>query len=174
MGDLGDEWTTQPVGDRCPENGSVGVGRLLPEEDEIGLLALEGASQHVARRDQIGARSGIVGDEHGPVSTHRECLAERIDRLRGPERDHHDLASVRLFESESLLHRVHVGCVEGTLARPVEPVRRGVDPPHRGRIGNLLDANGDLHNTSLEEPSGRVARFEREPDHGDLRVAHPG
>ena len=45
----------QPLGHRGPEHGATAVGRLLPEQHEVGRLALEHAGEHAARRDQVGA-----------------------------------------------------------------------------------------------------------------------
>ena len=82
LGRLRDQRQAQPVGDGGPEDGAVRVGRLLPEEDEVGAFALERLRQHAAGGDEIGARRALVADEHGAVGAHRERLAQRVERAR--------------------------------------------------------------------------------------------
>ena len=104
--DLRDQRPAKPVGDGGPEDGAVGVARLLAEEDEIGLLALERLREHVARRHEVGARGRIVGDEQRPVGPHRERLAQRVDGLRGPDEATTTSPSLRLLDPERLLDGV--------------------------------------------------------------------
>jgi hypothetical protein len=37
----GDDRASEPISDRGPEDGAVGVARLLAEQDEVHALALE-------------------------------------------------------------------------------------------------------------------------------------
>jgi hypothetical protein len=58
--------------------------------------------------------------------------------------DADDLAALRVLDPKRLLDRGQVGGVERRLARAVEPFGRRVDPLLDGRVGHLLDADGDL------------------------------
>ena len=53
----------------------------------------------------------------------------------------------RILEPKCLLDGIRVEPVQGTFTRPVEPFRAGVDPAIA--LGNLLDADGDLHAAGL-------------------------
>ena len=46
----------QAVGDSRPQDGAVGIARLLSEEDKVGAFALECLAEHAARRDEVGPR----------------------------------------------------------------------------------------------------------------------
>jgi hypothetical protein len=144
-----DQRSAQAVGDRRPENRAVGVGRLLPEEDEVCRLALERRGEGAARRNEIRACSRFVRDEHGAVDAHGKGLAERLRGLRRPERDGDHLAfAARLLEPQRLLDGVRVEAVEGRLAGAVEAPGRRIDAL-RGSLRNLLDADRDLHRSPL-------------------------
>ncbi len=159
LGDLRDHRPPEPIGDGGPEHGAVAVAGLLPEQHEVGRLALERHGERVARRHEVRPGCGVVGDEDRPVGAHRERLAQRLERLLGPEGEHDDLAALRLLEPERLLDGVHVGGVQRALAASLEPAGRVVEPLHRGCIGNLLHADDDLHevdSSAARERGGAV------------------
>ena len=123
---LRDDRQPQPVRDGGPEDGAVGVVRLLAEQDQIGALALERLRERRAGGDEIGAGRPLVGDEHRAVGTHREGLAQGVLRLRRAERDEDDLAlAAGVLQTEGLLDRVGVKRVERPLAGAVEPLGLG-------------------------------------------------
>ena len=140
---LRDDRPAEPLGDRRPEDGAVGVGGLLAEQDEVGVLLLERRREQPARRDEVGARGRVVGDEHGAVGAHRERLAQRVERLLRPERDGDDLGVGVALEAQRLLDRVRVEVVERALAGAVEALRAGIEAARP--LGHVLDADGDLH-----------------------------
>ncbi len=76
---MGDDRQAQTVGDGRPEDGPVGVARLLAEEDEVRAFALEGGGEDAAGGDQVGAFGRLVGDEHGAIGAHRKRAAERFE-----------------------------------------------------------------------------------------------
>ena len=48
----------KPLGNRGPQHGPAAVGRLLPEQDQIGAFLLERARERVARAQEIRALEG--------------------------------------------------------------------------------------------------------------------
>ena len=161
LGGLRDDGAAQPLGDRGPEHGAVGVGGLLAEEHEVGALALERLREDRARRDEIRARGARVGDEHGAVGAHRERLAERVGGLLGPERDDDDLGVGVALEPQRLLDGVRVEVVERPLAGTVEALRARIEPA--GPFGDVLHADGDLHDRGRSYIPGDCHRLRLRP-----------
>src|SRR5204862_4986927 len=126
-----------------PEDGAVGVGRLLAEEDELGLLARERAREDLARGDEIGAGRSLVADEDGAVGAHGERLAERVGGPLRADRDDDHLVVAVALQPQRLLDGVRVEVVERSLTRPVEALRAGIDPALSLR--DVLDADSNLH-----------------------------
>src|SRR6266540_2388214 len=139
----------QAVRNGGPEDGAVGVARLLAEQDHVGCLAFERLRKRETRRHEVRARGGGVADEHGAVGAHREPLAQRVESALGPQRHEHDLAlAARLFHAQRLLDRVRVERVQRPLTGAVEPLGRGIEALCL-RLGHLLHAYGDLHRAGL-------------------------
>src|SRR6185437_9866965 len=93
---------------------------------------------------EIRARGTLVGDEHGAIGTHCQRLPQCVLRLRGPHRHEHDLARAPgVLQPEGFLDGVRVKRVERPLTRAIETLRVRVDPARA--LGDLLDADGDLH-----------------------------
>ena len=100
------------------------------------------------RSEPAAASSETRTARSAPIAS---ALRSESSAFVGPERDDDDLAAVRLLDPERLLDGVDVGRVERALARPVEPVGRGVEPSDGGCVGNLLHTDGDLHVRSLDD-----------------------
>ena len=97
----------------------------------------------VATRSDPASR--LVGDEHGAVCSHRETLAQGFGCPFWTHGDENDLALAgRVAQAQSLLDRVRVERIETGLAGAVETHRAGIDAL-RPALGNLLDADGNLH-----------------------------
>ena len=149
----------EAVCDRRPQHRAVRVAGLLPEQDQVRALALERLRQRIARGNEVGSCRRFVADEDRPVRAHRQSLAQRVLGLRRPHRDEDDFAlSGRILQPEGLLDRIGVEGVQRTLARAVEPLGSG---SIRRSLGNLLDADGDLHSRhdSTEADLGRDACY---------------
>ena len=89
---LGDHREPQAVGHGCGQHRAVRIAPLLAEEDEVGALALERLGERPSRGDEIRARERLVGEMYGPIGADRECLAERVRRLRRPHEERDDLS----------------------------------------------------------------------------------
>ncbi len=148
-GGLRDERKSEAIRDCRPEHGTVGLGSLLTEDDEIGLLALENAGENSACRQKIRSNQRVGGHKHGPIGPHSERLAQRGHCPLGPHREHDDFSSGRRSDAQSLLDSGEVPRVQRSLARPVDSPGRGVESSRGRRIGNLLDADRDLHGGEL-------------------------
>ena len=146
LGDLRDQRPLQPVGDRGPEHGAIGVVCLLAEEHEVGALALERGREHAAGGDEVRACGALVADEQDPVGAHCEGLAHGLERALRPKGNDHDLTVAGgISQFQRLLDRMDVELVQRPLAGAVEPLRLRIEPPLGGRFGHVLGANGDLH-----------------------------
>ncbi len=136
----------QLLGDRRPEAGATAVGRLLAEQHEIRVFVRERAGKRDGRLQHVRVLERRIRDQDCAVRTHRQRLPQGVHRLFGAHRDDDDLALAgRLLELEALLDRVRVEVGDHELARAVETLRRGIDPPSGGRVGHGFHAHGDLH-----------------------------
>ena len=122
--------------------------------------------------ERVGTRERRVGDEDRLGRTHRERGAQAGDLVVRGHRDQRDLATARgVDELQRHLDAVAVGLVEDELAAAVERVV-GRERARHSRVGNLLDADGDVHATPVRgrEPArGRRSeepRFCQSPRHG--------
>ncbi len=81
-----------------------------------------------------------------PGRPHGECPSDRLFSGVGPQEERHDLAAHLLGETEAGLERVLVALVD--LGRDPGRIDRfpvGRDPEPRVALGDLLDADEDLH-----------------------------
>ena len=147
LGDLRDQRALQPVGDRGPEHGAVGVVRLLAEEDEVGALALERGREHAAGGDEVRAGGGLVARRarRGRRPSRAPCASPRapspgpsetITTSPSPAASFSFSASSTAFASN------------GFSAPSPERSSRFVEGSMRrvgGRLRDVLGADGDLH-----------------------------
>ena len=154
VGHLRHDRPLEVVGDGRGHDVAVGVGGLLAEQHEVGVLLAEDRGEHVRRPGDVGAGERRVGHEHGPVGAQRERLLERALRRRRAHADRDDLGDVcaALADPHGLLERVQVERIELGVARPVEPVRRRVEPLVRRPARHLLHAHCDVHRACTSIP----------------------
>ncbi len=128
----------------------VAVGRLGRGEHEVDVAgALDALGEHLGGTERVGTGERRVGDEDGLGRTHRERGAQARHLVVGRHRDQRDLAPARgVDELQRHLDAVAVGLVEDELAAAVERVV-GRQRTRHGRVGNLLDADGDVHATPV-------------------------
>src|SRR6266508_391917 len=143
---LGDDREAQTIGDSRPEHGAVGIGRLLPEDDEIRAFALDGLCERAARRDEVGAHERVVRDVHGSVCADRQGLAQRVGGLRRAHQEGDDLpVPFLLADAQSFLERVGVEIVQRPRNAAIEPKGVRIHSLRRRRVGHFLHANHYFH-----------------------------
>src|SRR2546421_764181 len=163
----------QQLGDLLRDRAGVAVGRFGRREHEVHLAGtLDRLGNHLGRRQRIGALQDRVGDEDGLGGPHREGGAQPRHLVIRSHRDEGHLAAAGAFrELQGHLDAVGVGVVEDQLALALERLRLGIQLTRRGRVGDLLHADRDVHTTPVcpERPSliltrrGRPRRSDRGP-----------
>ena len=147
------------LGDGRGHDVGIGVGRLLPEQYEIGAEMPRGGGQHAGRRGDVGPFERRVADQERLVRAQRERLVQRSERALGAHADRRDEAlgaRGSLLQAHRLFERMPVVRVHRLLARPIEPLAARIDPLGSGRVRHLLDAHGDLQRArSSSLPCGR-------------------
>ena len=138
------------VGDAGADLGRVAVGRLLAEEEQVhGTELPDRERERVAGRPGVRAAELAAADQDAVRGAAGEGLADRGLGLGRTHCDDSDGgAGDGVLEAQGDLEGVLVERVDdGGDTGAVEPVGRAVDG-HLVRVGDLLDADDDLHAVS--------------------------
>ncbi len=126
---------------------ALAVVRLLAQQDQVGRLGLEHLREGVARRADVGALEGRVGEMDRAVGAERDGLVERANGALGAHRHGDDLIDID-HAAFADLHRsfdaMGVERVQVLLAGAVQTLGTRVDPLLDRRVWNLLDKTTDL------------------------------
>jgi hypothetical protein len=114
---------------------------------KIGLRPHGGSRQDPRSGQGVGPSQRFVFDEDGPVGAHREGLANAL--LASPRRHrqqcHRPIVSEFIGELQGYLDTVPIGVIEDLIVRSNYEIALRVQLIRRGRIGDLLDADDNLH-----------------------------
>ncbi len=152
------------------DRAGVPVGRLGGGEHEVDAAdPLDRLREHLRGGQRVAPGEGVVRDEDRLRGTHGERGAQARDLVVRRHRDERDLAATRgVGQLQGHLHAVAVGLVEDQLALPLEGLGSGVELARRGRVGDLLHADGDVHGS----PVGKCRKLWRfwPPDAPDVET----
>jgi hypothetical protein len=136
----------EPAGEHRAGAAVADVVGLRAGEHEIEALPLHRGGKGAAGGEGVAAQEGGIGKVDGARRAEGERLAQRLfDALR-PEAEHHHLAAGLLGELEPLLQSVFIALVDDE--RQVlflQPPAVAADAQPGLGVGDLLDADGDLH-----------------------------
>ena len=133
--ELGGEGRLRPAEQRGQHlAGLVGVvvDRLLAENDEAGLLFVDDGLEDLRHRQRLDIAFGL--DQDAAVGAHGETGADGFGRLRGADRDHHDLGRLAGLSQAQ-------GFLDGDF---VERIHRHLDVGEFDARSVALDADLDV------------------------------
>ena len=128
------------------DDGHPGVGALGAEDHEVPLDRAERLGEDRRGGERVRPVDGVVHHVDAGVGAHGQRLADRLRRLLRTHGEDRDLAGVLLGELQGLLDGVLVELVHHRVGRvTVEGLVGGAELLLGPRVGDLLDADDDLH-----------------------------
>src|SRR2546429_3952449 len=122
------------------------VGALRAADDQVVGLPLDGGRNGARGADGIGVFQRRVGDENASIGAHRQRPSNRVHRLGRAHRDNRDLAGIFFDQLEAGLDTMLIPGVEHKVdALTHQALGLRIELAGRVRIGNLLDADEDIH-----------------------------
>ena len=139
----------QLLSDLRADLGGVAVNGLTAAEDHVVLLnadVVDAGGDDLGGGEGVGAAELTAGDEDSLIAAHGQALMQHAGCGEGAHRNDDDLAvRVLVLDGKGGLNGVHIvgvgdgghgGAVQGTVVLHSNAARS---------IGNLLDANNNLH-----------------------------
>ena len=122
-------------------------GRTAAEDDVVLVEAdgILGGGEDLGGGVSIGTAELTGGNEIAVISAHGHQLAQHTFCRRGTHGDDGDLAAQLILELESGLNGVHIIGVDDGLHGSAVQGTIGIDGNLTGGIGDLLNANKNLH-----------------------------
>ena len=114
--------------------------------DQVRVLFLRDGRENLRHTERVRTFGFIVLDVDGAVRTHSESGSQRLGYAIGPNRDSDDLTLTGVLGLQGLFERIGVVGVDFEF-EVVFPNPGAIRPDVEARIliGNLLEANHDLH-----------------------------
>ncbi len=134
------------------QRAGVAVGRFRGGDDQIGLGPLDGRSQDFGRTEGIRSGQGRIADQDGLGRAHCQRRAQPARLAVGRHGYQGDLTAAGLLgQLKPHLHSVGVGLVENQLPLAGQGMGARIELRRRSRIGDLLDADDNVHAPILIE-----------------------
>ena len=148
IGGVGDLGQVQLLSDLRTDLSGITIDSLTAAEDDVVVIETDGVEsggKDLGGGVSIGTAELTGRNEIAVISAHGHQLAQHTFCRRGTHGDDGDLAAQLILELESGLNGVHIIGVDDGLHGSAVQGTIGIDGNLTGGIGDLLNANKNLH-----------------------------